>query len=187
MIAGAVFTGGRSRRFGRDKCIETLNGRSLVEIAYLKLTEVVSEIYLVGKNYGLGKFIPDQEPYRGPLFALYGLLKNLKGHEGTIILPCDMPLVPVELLKYITGLSHNYDIVVPEYQGIWQPLVAYYSVRITPTVEELINDGHLSIKRLLQKDLKIRILNEELREFGDPSEYFININRPEDLKRLLSK
>jgi len=185
MIAGAVFTGGRSSRYGRDKCLEVFNGQRLVQIAYLKLKEVVSDVFIVGKDYGIGKFLPDLKPHMGPLYALLGLLKNLDEHNGVIVLPCDMPLVPVDLLKNIAMFSKEYDIVVPKHGNYYEPLVAYYSREICSEVEKLVASGVLSMKRLLSLDVRIKFITEvELRKYGDPEEIFINVNYPEDFQKL---
>ncbi len=187
MIAGAVLTGGRSRRFGKDKCQEIFHGKRLVEIAFEKLKHVVGEVYVIGKDYGLGKFTPDVYPFKGPLNAIYSFFAFNPSAEGVLVLPCDTPLVPVELLKFIVEKSNHADIVVPKHENFYEPLIGYYSRRTFEIAARLISDNNLSMMNLINnQNLKVLpICGDILRTFGDPDVYFTNINYPEDLTRVL--
>ena len=186
MICGAVLTGGRSSRFGRDKCRETFRGKRLVEIAFEKLASVVDEVYVVGKDYGIGKHVEDVFEYLGPLNALYSFFTKVSEAGGVMVLPCDMPLVPVELLEFVRDVSGDYDIVVPQYKGFFEPLVGYYRRTTLPMIKSLIDHQNLAMKNLiLSPDFRVRIINEsELKKFGNPSRFFLNINYPEDMERI---
>ncbi len=187
MIAGAVLTGGRSRRFGRDKCQEVFHGKRLVEIAFEKLKQVVDDVYVIGKDYGLGKFIPDVYPFKGPLNAIYSFFAFNPSADGVIVLPCDTPLVPIELLKFIKEKSNQADIVIPRYENFYEPLIGYYSRRTFKIAAKLIGNDKLSMMNLINdQNLKVFPVGEDiLRTFGDPEIYFTNINYPEDLTRAL--
>lgn len=187
MIAGAVLTGGRSRRFGKDKCQETFHGRRLVEIAYHKLEQVVDEVFVIGKDYGLGKFIPDVYPLKGPLNAIYSFFAFNPSADGVIILPCDTPLIPIDLLAFIKKTSDKADLVIPKHNKFFEPLIGYYSRRTFKIAAELLSRDKLSMMNLINnQNMTVFFIGEDiLRTFGDPEIYFTNINYPEDLAKAL--
>ncbi len=187
MIAGAVLTGGRSRRFGRDKCLEKFQGKRLVEIAFQKLVQVVNDVFVIGKDYGLGEFIPDVYPLKGPLNAIYSFFAFKPTADGVIILPCDTPLVPVDLLEFIKNMSHKADIVIPRHDRFFEPLIGYYNRKTFNIAAKLLSSDKLSMMDLINfEGLKVYVIEEEvLKNFGDPKNYFTNINYPEDLTRAL--
>jgi molybdopterin-guanine dinucleotide biosynthesis protein A len=105
-VSAIVLAGGRSRRFGRDKLVEPVDGRSLLDHAIDTIRPFVREIVVVFPPGAVASVPPgivvahDPEPFEGPLV---GLLSGLQTATEPIVLVAagDMPeLVPsvVEML-----------------------------------------------------------------------------------------
>lgn len=88
VIDGLILAGGRSRRFGADKRVEPVGGRSMAALAYDKLAGVVDgTIYVATGDRrerlpGLERavVIVDEAPGRGPLGGLSSAL--LRSRDG---------------------------------------------------------------------------------------------------------
>jgi molybdopterin-guanine dinucleotide biosynthesis protein A len=103
-VSGIVLAGGASRRFGRDKLVEPIDGVPLLERAVLALAGVVDEVVVVIGPDGAAaqlrsvgppvRYARDPEPFGGPLV---GLRTGLAETRGPIVVVAggDMPwLVP---------------------------------------------------------------------------------------------
>lgn len=102
MILGAVLAGGRSRRFGSDKALASVDGRPLVDHAIAALATVVDTVVVVGREWPSVSSLQDR-PHAdlGPLAAINAVMHHGRRHGFTWIvsLPCDTPFVPATLLE----------------------------------------------------------------------------------------
>lgn len=110
-LAGLVLAGGRSSRFGAEKAVQVLNGRTLLEIALSTLHEVSgplavsaaqgSEAEALAISLGYPVVIDDPAFPRGPLTGIAAGLAWAAdaGADFLVILPCDTPLVDGEVLR----------------------------------------------------------------------------------------
>jgi len=103
-VSGIVLAGGASRRFGRDKLVEPIDGITLLERAVLALAGVVDEVVVVIGPDGAAaqlrsvdrpvRYARDPEPFGGPLVALRTGLAATRG-PIVVVVGGDMPwLVP---------------------------------------------------------------------------------------------
>jgi len=81
-------------------------------------------------------------------------------------------------------IEKNYDVLVPEYNGYLEPLVAIYSRNLLAIIEVLLNRDILKIKSFFS-DVNLKVIREEeISEVADPAHIFYNINYKRDLKKF---
>jgi molybdopterin-guanine dinucleotide biosynthesis protein A len=79
-------------------------------------------------------------------------------------------------------LSANFDLVVPRWDGMVEPLHAVYSKGCLAPVESLLKQGTLNIAKLFTL-VKVRYVEaEEIDRFDPKHLSFFNINTEADLK-----
>jgi molybdopterin-guanine dinucleotide biosynthesis protein A len=125
-IAGLLLAGGASKRLGRDKARLVLpgsrqtlaeNARSILEAAGLPVIVAArdrerAEMLLPGCT------AVEDGPGRGPAAALLGARAAYPGC-AFVALACDMPLVPADLLRLLTGVEG--ELVLPAWRGDSSP------------------------------------------------------------------
>lgn len=107
-ILGAVLAGGRSSRFGSDKAMALLDGRTLLAHAVAQLAPHAELVAICGRTEPGLLCLPDRPcPGLGPLGGLNAALRHAAGHDfaGVLSIGCDMPLLPAELARALVGGS----------------------------------------------------------------------------------
>ncbi len=97
-----------------------------------------------------------------------------------------MPFLNQALLKYMIGLSAEFDLVIPRLGNFVEPLHAVYSRRCLAPIEVLIKQDNLSILRLLPLVMTRYIEAEDVRRFDPQRLSFFNVNTKSDLVRAIS-
>lgn len=94
---GVVLAGGRSRRMGRDKALLMWQGRTLIDHALDRFSEIGLVQSLVSGDRPAHAGIPDLQCGQGPLA---GLLAVARAHPGRrlLLVPVDMPMLPAAWL-----------------------------------------------------------------------------------------
>jgi molybdenum cofactor guanylyltransferase len=72
---------------------------------------------------------------------------------------------------------------VPRHRGAAHPLCAAYDRELLPQVRSALDGGVRSVRAFLAGVDPVEYVEEELRRFGDPDLFLMNINSPEDLDR----
>lgn len=186
-MAGLLLTGGASRRLGRDKALVAVDGRPCAELLGERLALATSPAIEVGPGRsGLAAVVED-EPGRGPLAAIVAGWRALsgKGHTGAcLVLACDLPRVPVPLLRLLSEWPGERT-VVPVSDGVPQMLCARYSAAALASAEPLVADGTRSVRALLEADPAglVLVAPETWRSVAPP-EAFVDLDTPADLRRL---
>lgn len=167
-ILGAVLAGGRSSRFGSDKAMALLNGRTLLDHATAGLAPHVAEVVMCGRDGGLAdRPHADMGPLGGLNAALHHALHH--GFVGVLTTGCDMPLYPAALPAALIGdgaaILHGQQLL-----GWWPATLA------TELDVHLGEENNRSIHGWLNR-IGARVV--------DLSDLILpNINRPEDLAHL---
>ena len=178
-------------RLGRDKALETVNDRYLLQRVVSRLSSFNSNIIIVTAAKrplphfnGYPKIImaTDTYPGKGPLGGIYtGLATSDSVYN--LVVACDMPFLNQALLRYMIQLSTNFDLVVPRWDGMVEPLHAVYSKTCLAPIESLLKQGTLNIARLFTL-VKVRYLEaEEINRFDPNHLSFFNVNTEVELKR----
>jgi molybdopterin-guanine dinucleotide biosynthesis protein A len=185
MITGIILAGGKSSRFGRDKCKTIYNKKLLIQFSIEAIKPFVSEILISSNNYDLEflgyKIIQDTFVNCGPIGGLYSCLKHSKT-EKNIVIPCDMPYITTDLLQYLIYNSDNFDAVVPVFYQKIEPITAIFSKNILPIIENQIKHKNYKILSLLNLIKTHFITIDEKLPFYT-SKLFKNINYLNDLEQ----
>lgn len=128
------------------------------------------------------KLVFDAYPGKGPLVGIYSGLRASNA-DAVFVSACDMPFVNPGLVSFMLELSCDYDVVIPKYDSLLEPLHAVYSSSCVEAIEVMIQAGDHKIDRLLD-GLKVKYVNKAEMKKCDPEGLsFFNINTPEDLVR----
>jgi len=190
MPLGGVLVGGASRRFGSDKALARVGGRSMAARAVETLRAVADPVVLLGDDGTLGRRLAlpwraDARPGRGPLAGIATGLAWARelGREGLVVLACDLPLVTPEVLAAVVAASRpDLDAVVTaaeEPAGL-QPLVGWYAAGALASVEDALDHGRHSVRGLLEG---LRVAHIHLGRDGAPGEAsaLLNVNTRADI------
>lgn len=186
-MTSIVLAGGKSLRLGREKALEEIGGRSLIERVIERLSLLGNEIIVVTSSSDqlpdLGvKRVIDSYPGKGNLVGIYSGLKEVAS-SNALVVGCDMPFLNIDLLRYIMELSPGFDVVIPRVNEGVEPLHAVYSKNCLAPIEVYLREGRLKIFDLLP-ELKVRYVdNAEIERFDPRHLSFFNINSEADLER----
>jgi molybdopterin-guanine dinucleotide biosynthesis protein A len=188
MWSAAILAGGRARRFGgRDKSALVVDGRTILERQMAELSELTTDIMIVGGNLSqpptLARTVPDRLPGCGPLGGLHAALENAIS-EATLVVACDMPYLSAPFLGYLLALTREADAVVPRSERGYHPLCAAYTRACLAPVAARLAKGHLKMIDLLD-DVRVRVVTtDEVSGFGDHRRLLANVNTPAEYGAL---
>lgn len=183
-----ILCGGKNLRLGRNKALEVIGGKSLIECVMERLSPLASQILVVTAKEKLDlpvadrvEILVDLYPEKGPLGGIYTGLMAAR-FTPSIVAACDMPFLSTGLLGYMLELSPGFDAVVPRLaHGMVEPLHAIYTKNCLSRIKARLENNQLAITPLL-KELRIRYVAEaECRRFDPSLLSFFNINYPSDL------
>ena len=190
-----LLLGGRSLRMGSDKAMLRIGDQTFLGRIAHKLAMLTDDLVIVGPHTTAYveavsplpvRFVADVFANCGPLGGLHAGLQAIQ-NPSAIVVACDMPLVNVDLLKYMAGLLGAYDAVVPQDVGGWHPLHAVYHQRCVTRIEDMLNAGDAGDLRMqsLIKHLNVHTLKpEEMRHFDPHGLSLKNVNTPTELAAL---
>ncbi|QNE32161.1 molybdenum cofactor guanylyltransferase [Sphingomonas sp. NBWT7] len=142
-ILGAILAGGQSSRFGADKALALLGGKTLLDHVAASLAPQVDALAVVGRAYADINSIADvPRPGLGPLGALAGALRYaVEGGFGAVLsVPCDAPVLPGDLRRILSGDGAAYLRDLPVI-GWWPAMLA------RPLARWLDDDNPRSVRR----------------------------------------
>lgn len=99
-ILGVVLAGGQSTRFGSDKALAEIGGRSLIALAVEQLSGWCDHVVIVGREAGPAPCLPDwPRPGMGPLGGLAAALHYAVDESYGEVISCgvDSPGLPANL------------------------------------------------------------------------------------------
>ena len=167
MILGVVLAGGQSARFGSDKALAELGGRTLLARAYDTLSGFCELVVIAGRDKGPGHVIPDwPRPGMGPLAGIAaGLhLAQDESYEGVLTCGVDSVGLPENLLDLLSpGPAYLAD----------QPVVGLWPAGATPTVERILESEGKHSMLAFAEALGARAVKTQSQS--------ANINTPADL------
>jgi molybdenum cofactor guanylyltransferase len=191
LITSIVLAGGKGRRLGRDKLLEVVGGRRLLQRVVDSLIPVSREILVVTAHgqatasvrasRATVTTVPDIYPGKGALGGIYtGLLSTDSSHG--LVVAADMPFLNSDLLRHLINLSADVDVVMPRVGGEIEPLHAVYSRACLPAIHEQLERNQLQIRVFLDKVGVRYVEEEEIERFDRRHLSFFNVNTPDDLE-----
>ena len=193
-VSAIVLAGGMSRRLGRDKAIEPLDGRPLITRVIGRLAHLTQETVVVVNDDERASVLPlpdsakvavDAYPDKGSLGGIFTGLSAAEAGWG-IVVACDMPFLNTDLLRHMLSLRDGTDAVVPIVENRPEPTHAVYSKACLPHIERRLKADDLKIARFFD-EVRVRFVPEEEVDKLDPDHLsFFNINTQQDLDRALA-
>ena len=190
-VTGIVLAGGRSRRLGRDKAVETIAGQALIARVLDSLSHVTQELVVVVNDHERARELPlpdsvvtavDIYPDTGSLGGIFTGLTASSNRWG-IVVACDMPFLNLELLEHLLAFREGHDLVVPVIDHRPEPTHAAYSKVCLPAIETRLRANDLKIAKFFD-DVRAKYVSQRRVEEIDPGGLsFFNINTEEDLTR----
>lgn len=188
MLTGAILAGGKSSRYGKNKALETFRGQRFIDRAVDSLRPHCSPVFVVARDLKLyfdvqATLLQDVLAEQGPLGGIYTALL-FSPHDWVFARATDMPFLAPELLTLMRRMQEGCDVVVPLWDGWYEPLVALYHRRCYPVIADMLERGEHQIVALYKK-MKVREISEKMWRTVDPEGMsFKNVNRPQDLDLL---
>ncbi len=186
-----VLAGGGATRLGKDKLLEVVGDRPLLQ-RVIDALDLVSESILVVGAQGQPRpllragrarisFASDIYPGKGVLGGLYtGLSASGPGHY--LVVAADMPFLNQALLTYLMSAAAGFDVVMPRIGDHLHPLHAVYSRDCLPVIQEELGKGRLQVRAILPR-LRVRYVEKPEIDALDPRHLsFFNVNTPGDLE-----
>lgn len=132
------------------------------------------------------KLVRDEVPYQGPVGGIYYGLMAASSEAG-FVTSCDSAFLNVDLILHLVSQMPGNDVVVPYWQGRFQPLQAVYRKRVLPLLAAQLERGELRPVHLFDRVQTRRIDEHEIRRFDPEGSSFFNMNTPEDYAQALKR
>ena len=192
-FSGVALAGGMSRRLGRNKAVEEIGGKRLIERVIDRLSKVSSETIVIAADEARAQALglpdgvrtaTDIYPGHGSLGGIFTGLSASRGDYG-IVVACDMPFLNTGLIQFMADLAPDFDVVVPRLNGRPEPLHAIYSKNCLEPIESRLKRQDLKIA-LFFEEVRVAYVDEEDIDLFDPDRLsFFNVNTQDDLDKAM--
>ena len=192
--SGIVLAGGRSRRLGRNKALESFGGQPLILRVIDRVSQVAEDIVVVVADQAQADALPletqhrvvvDLHPGGGSLGGIFSGLSTAR-NQWAMAVACDMPFLNLDLVRRMLMLRDGADAVVPVLGGRPEPTHAIYSKVCLPFMEQLLLANDLKISLFFDKVRVAYLPEEEVLSLDPDCLSFFNVNNPDDLERALA-
>src|SRR5882762_3335541 len=186
-----VLAGGRSSRMGTSKALLLFDDEPLIVHVVATLQRLFADVVVVAAP---GQDLPsmpvrlvsDEVAYQGPVGGIYyGLMAT--GSDAAFVTSCDSVFLNIDLIAHLLDQLPEHDVVVPHWQGRFQPLHAVYRRSVSPLLAEQLARGQLRPVHLFDKVRLRRVDEDEIRRFDPEGVSFYNMNTPEDYAEALKR
>ncbi len=189
-VTSALIAGGKSRRFGSSKLMAEFDGKRLLDHAMDIAYTISKDTIIIGNlepNISTGN-IPvykDIVSGCGPLCGIYTALHNA-GQKYVAVLPVDMPLLSVDVYRFLyPSCTEERPVVALSHKGL-EPLVSIWPVSVLAEFELAIKNKEYRLYKLLKK-FNTREINLAAFMPNYQENWFKNINYKEDLDLIKSE
>jgi molybdopterin-guanine dinucleotide biosynthesis protein A len=172
---------------GVDKATMPFRGRPMVEIAVETLRAVCAEVFLSGNRDDLAKWAPVVHELRAEAGPAAGIEASLaqSTREWVMMLPADLPLMRVELLRRWGEAVLSREDVQASYLVCgdeWHPAVCMVRRGCLPLFQAELDAGDRKLMRIFGKLDEGLLVLEASELMGDVERCFTNVNTPEELR-----
>ncbi len=181
-----LLAGGDSKRMGTNKALLRLGDNLLIDTVFKKLNRLFEEIIIVTDreeklNHLPAIFTRDvfDEGEKNPLRGIHAGLTS-SSSQCCFVIACDMPFFSLPLIRYMSSLAPEFDIVVPRVGGYFQPLFALYNKTALEAITASLQKKEYKIVDLYAR-LNVKEIDEDIvRSFDSCMLSFYNINTRDD-------
>ncbi len=178
-----ILAGGQSRRFGRNKALEVIDGKTVIARIIAAIAPL-GQIFLITNSpaeyaHLALPTLPDHYPGCGPLAGIHAGLQH-SPQEWNFFLACDFPGLQSSVIQEILAAPRAAQIVLPATPEGLQPLCALWSKVALPAVENALQNQERRVHSILEK-LQVQIISPS------DSQTLFNLNTPQDLLKLQFK
>lgn len=189
-MTGIILAGGKNSRMGTNKAFLKIGNKRIIDNILFIYKRIFNDIIIVTNtpeeyNYLGVKLIKDIIPGCGPIGGIYsGLLASKEEH--CFVAACDMPFIKEKFIKYIISFKNSdFDVVVPVISARYNPLFALYSKKCLSIIKDNIAKGDYKIINIFSKVRLKEIGEDEIKKIDPEFNSLININTPEEYKKVL--
>jgi molybdenum cofactor guanylyltransferase len=185
MLSVVIQAGGQSKRMGQDKALVPLRGKPLINHVLDRVSGLGDEVLITTNSPDDFSFldlptVQDKSPGAGALAGLATALNGARG-EHVLIVACDLPFLQQPLLRYLIELTPKADVIVPEWNGELEPLVAVYARKCLTEVDHSLSQGEMRMVSFFPRVKVHRVFQHEIMALDPGGLSFFNVNTPEDL------
>ena len=187
LISGIILAGGLATRMnGVDKGLVRLQQKPLIAHVIARLAHQVDEIFInanreIEQYQAFGDQVLQDEnaDFIGPLAGFSLGLQHAK-HEYVLTVPCDSPLLPLDLAKrLLSGIAASRaDIAVASSEENAHPVFCLMKKSVLPSLQVYIESGERRVSAWQKSQKYIEV------DFSDCSDAFTNLNTFDDLADL---
>mgnify|MGYP001353243447 FL=1 len=187
-ILGVVLAGGKSQRFGEDKCQVKLGDKLLIDYILSEIIDVFKEVLLISNNkikYNNSNKISLVEdtkkglgPLGGILTAMKWIRQNNKSYKWISTFPSDTPFFKKQILNNFLEEIKNYEgkLFFINSNDTRHNIFGLWSIDLLESLEKDLDNGERKVEMWANK-IGVKSINMKF-ENKDP---FFNINTKEDL------
>lgn len=146
---GAILTGGRSTRMGRDKADVAIAGDTMLDRVADAMGRAVGRTVLLGPDRPGWECWPDAFHAQGPLAGVATALTRTTS-DRILLVAVDQPFLRTETLAYLLATDSEIPVVPVDRRGTRQVTCAVYPVSITDAAADEATVGG-SIQTLLDR------------------------------------
>ena len=179
-----IMAGGQSQRMGSDKATLVLGERTLLQRVSAVLQPLFPKVLVSVRQHRSDISLPqicDAQIDAGPLAGLCAGLAQAST-PWIFVLATDMPFVQPALIERLAQQRAAYQAVVPVVHGHPQPLAAFYSATVLPSIQDILSgNGKHSLRAALEQ-LNVRYVDEsELLAADSDLRSFFDLDTQQDL------
>jgi len=192
-----ILCGGLSKRFRKNKSLSELQGKPLISYVIHKVDHIVDEVLVVVASEEQKKaltnllsssvrIIIDEYALSSPIVGALTGFKYARG-EYSVLLPCDTPLISRKVISLLFKLAYGLEAVIPKWPNNYiEPLQAVYQTKVAYVSSlKAVKRKQMRMKNMIMRMKKILYISTTIIHNLDPTfNTFLNINTPEDLKRI---
>ena len=186
-ISSIILSGGRATRMGGvDKGLISLQNKPLIQHVICRLRPQVDEI-LINANreiaqyeaFGFKVLQDENQDFSGPLAGILLGLKHAK-HELVLSVPCDSPLLPLDLVERLTKnmLESHANIAIASSDGNAHPVFCLMKKSVLPSLIDFLDAGERKVSAWQKSQAYCEV------DFSDCNNAFVNLNTLEELREL---
>jgi molybdopterin-guanine dinucleotide biosynthesis protein A len=176
---------------GTPKALLPFDDTPLIEHVVATLRRLFDEVVVVAAP---GQSLPsmpvtlvrDEVEYQGPVAGIYYGLRAAS-RDVSFVTSCDSGFLNAALILHLVSEIPGHDVVVPHWQGRYQPLQAVYRRSVLPLLAEQLARGELRPVYLFDRVRTRRVDEAEIRRFDPDGSSFFNMNTPADYAEALKR